>query len=127
MERRAPARMALVSLLALLAGLLAGCRGASLPSPAAETRYERLLHTPLPRLLPIPIAGVSPARLSDSWGASRDGGRGHQGIDIFAPRGTPVHSATEGILLYKGMRGLGGRIVEITGPAGYRHYYAHLE
>ena len=25
------------------------------------------------------------------------------------------------------MRGLGGQVVTVLGPGGYRHYYAHLE
>jgi len=75
----------------------------------------------------MPVDGVSPADLADSWGDAREDGRHHQGIDIFAPRGTPVRSTTDGVIEYKGMRGLGGRIVDVTGPGGYRHYYAHLE
>jgi murein DD-endopeptidase MepM/ murein hydrolase activator NlpD len=80
-----------------------------------------------PMVLPIPVDGVAPARLVHSWGDARDGGRHHQGIDIFAPRNTPVRSTTDGILDYKGMRGLGGQVVYVIGPGGWRHYYAHLE
>jgi len=114
-----------LALLAALA-LFAGCRGL-LPAPQGETRYDQLLRSPLPQLLAVPVDGVSASRLGDTWEDGREGGRGHQGIDIFARRGTPVHSTTEGIVEYKGLRGLGGRIVEITGPGGYKHYYAHLE
>jgi peptidoglycan LD-endopeptidase LytH len=120
-------RRSLPALLTIAALALAGCRGPGLPAPREGTRYEQLLAARPPQLLPMPVEGVSPARLADSWGDSREGGRGHQGIDIFAPRGTPVHSTTEGLLDDKGIRGLGGRVVTITGPGGYRHYYAHLE
>ena len=54
-------------------------------------------------------------------------GRKHEGIDIFAARGTPVHSATEGIVLRVGANRLGGRVVWVLGPGGQRHYYAHLD
>ena len=75
---------------------------------------------------PVPVQGVSPRRLSDQWGAPRSGGRRHQGIDIFAPCGTPVLSATEGIVFTVGENSLGGQIVRVLGPGGYWHYYAHL-
>jgi murein DD-endopeptidase MepM/ murein hydrolase activator NlpD len=90
-------------------------------------RYVELLHQDMPASLPVPVEGVAAARLADSWGDARYGGRSHQGIDIFAPRHTPVVSATDGILEFKGMRGLGGWVVYVLGPGGYRHYYAHLE
>src|SRR5947199_338671 len=65
--------------------------------------------------------------LTDSWGSPRPGGRAHQGIDIFAPRNTPIRSTTPGIVVTVGRNDLGGRIVRIFGPAGEWHYYAHLE
>jgi murein DD-endopeptidase MepM/ murein hydrolase activator NlpD len=80
-----------------------------------------------PTALPIPVDGVTVARLVHSWGDPRYGGRHHEGIDILAPRNTPVRSTTDGILDYKGMRGLGGQVVYVIGPGGWRHYYAHLE
>jgi murein DD-endopeptidase MepM/ murein hydrolase activator NlpD len=121
-----PRARLLLGILGLLgiAGL-AGCEVT--PAPRGESRYEILLHTELPKLLAVPVEGVSAAKLVDSWGDGRDGGRGHQGIDIFARRGTPVRSVTEGVIDAKDLHGLGGRIVDIVGPAGYRHYYAHLE
>ncbi|HUR79116.1 MAG TPA: M23 family metallopeptidase [Thermoanaerobaculia bacterium] len=67
------------------------------------------------------------AQLADTWGAPRSGGRSHQGIDIFAKRGTPVVSSTRGIVVTVGHNRLGGRIVRVLGPGGYWHYYAHLE
>ncbi len=75
---------------------------------------------------PVPVQGVAPRRLTDQWGAPRSGGRRHQGIDIFAPCGTPVLSATEGIVFTVGENTLGGLIVRVLGPGGFWHYYAHL-
>lgn len=103
---------------------LTGCREAAI---RYNTRYLTLVQQKMPRVLPIPVDGVSSARLQNTWGDYRYGGRRHKGIDIFAPRNTPVRSVTEGIVEVKGMRGLGGQVVTITGPGGYRHYYAHLE
>jgi murein DD-endopeptidase MepM/ murein hydrolase activator NlpD len=77
--------------------------------------------------LPVPVEGVAARGLTDSWGSPRPGGRHHEGIDIFAPRGTPVRSTTDGIVLYVGDNSLGGHVVEILGPGLERHYYAHFD
>jgi peptidoglycan LD-endopeptidase LytH len=75
----------------------------------------------------IPVVGVRPGELVDTWQAARSEGRRHEGIDIFAARGTPVVSATRGIVLVVGTNRLGGRVVEVLGPALVWHYYAHLD
>jgi murein DD-endopeptidase MepM/ murein hydrolase activator NlpD len=77
--------------------------------------------------LPVPVDGVPRRGLTDSWGSSRPGRRHHEGIDIFARRGTPIRSTTDGIVLYVGDNSLGGHVVEILGPGFERHYYAHLD
>ena len=71
---------------------------------------------------PLPEQG-----LTDTWGAARSQGRSHEGIDIFAPRGTPIQSTTQGIVSKVGNNNLGGRVVVVVGPGGAGHYYAHLE
>lgn len=116
--------LGLVALLALTTLALSGCREAAV---RYNTRYSTLLQEELPHTLPIPVDGVTSAQLQNTWGSARDGGRHHKGIDIFAPRNTPIRSVTEGFVENKGMRGLGGQVVTITGPGGYRHYFAHLE
>ena len=94
-------------------------------------RHPRLLWSilgrPSPTGLPIPVAGGRPRDLRDTWGAAREGGRRHQGIDIFARRGTAIVSATDGIVVTVGTNRLGGRIVRVLGPGRMWHYYAHLE
>ena len=87
----------------------------------------RLASMPPPASVGMPVRGVEPQRLRDTWHAARGAGRKHEGIDIFAARGTPVHSATEGIVLRVGTNRLGGRVVWVLGPGGQRHYYAHLD
>lgn len=111
-------------LLTILALSLPGCREASI---RYNSRYSTLMAQSLPRVLPIPVDGVTSSQLRNTWGMARDGGRHHKGIDIFAPRNTPIRSATEGVVEFKGMRGLGGQVVDVMGPGGYRHFYAHLE
>ena len=55
----------------------------------------------------------------------RDGHK-HKGIDIFAKSGTPVISATRGIVVYTGIFKIGGKIVLIMDPHFRYHYYTHL-
>lgn len=90
-------------------------------------RVVQLLREPPPAALPVPVEGVDRSQLADTWGAMRSEGRSHEGIDIFAPRGTPVRSATRGVVVRKGWNRLGGKTVSVFGPAGWFHYYAHLE
>lgn len=87
----------------------------------------RLLFENPPTTLPVPVAGVKPRNLQDTWGAIRSGGRTHEGIDIFAPKGTPVHSTTHGIVMRVGQNRLGGNVVSVLGPGRQVHYYAHFE
>ena len=68
-----------------------------------------LLFEPDPPRLGVPVQGVSYARIVDSFGAPRSGGRRHKGIDIFAVRGKPVRSTTRGLVLHVGEDRLGGR------------------
>lgn len=97
--------------------------------PGIETWWWRmeLIQAEPPTSLPVPVRGVEPGGLGDTWGDSRSGGRSHEGIDIFARRRTPVLSTTPGIVVRRGKNDLGGRTVTILGPGGWRHYYAHLQ
>ena len=98
-----------------------------------EPYIERALYTmrlaamPKPQALPVPVEGVRQRALRDTWGGARSEGRKHEGIDIFARRGTPVVSSTEGIVTQMGTNRLGGLVVWVLGPGGQRHYYAHLD
>lgn len=77
--------------------------------------------------LVMPVEGVLVSQVADTWGAPRSGGRRHEGQDIFAPRGTPIYSATEGFAVSIGEGGLGGKKVFVLGAGGRRYYYAHLD
>jgi peptidoglycan LD-endopeptidase LytH len=86
-----------------------------------------LSRMPPPTALPVPVQGVRASRIADTFGAPRGRDRAHAGVDIFAPRGTPVLSATRGMVVSVREGGLGGRQVWVMGPGGERHYYAHLD
>jgi peptidoglycan LD-endopeptidase LytH len=51
----------------------------------------------------------------------------HKGIDIFAPRGTPVLASTSGLVIYTGNISMGGNVVAVLGPKWRIYYYAHLD
>ena len=77
--------------------------------------------------LAMPVKDVSTKQVANTWHAPRDGGRLHEGQDIFAPRGTPVLAATEGYVTRIGENALGGQTVSVIGAGGRYYYYAHLD
>jgi peptidoglycan LD-endopeptidase LytH len=79
--------------------------------------------------LRFPVADARLRDLQSVFGDPRDAGRReHEGVDIFARRGTPVVSATDGVVTRVGEGGLGGRVVWVWNPQrGLRLYYAHLD
>lgn len=76
-----------------------------------------------------PVAATGNSAIQSYWGASRDGGRrSHEGIDIFAKRGTPVVAVTPGYITSTGNKGLGGKQVWLRDQKrGTSLYYAHLD
>jgi murein DD-endopeptidase MepM/ murein hydrolase activator NlpD len=76
--------------------------------------------------LPLGAAPGGPAR--SPVGGGRDAGRRrHEGIDLFAPRGTPVIAVRDGLARTATNR-LGGNVVWLHAPlAGQVYYYAHLD
>jgi murein DD-endopeptidase MepM/ murein hydrolase activator NlpD len=79
--------------------------------------------------LDFPVLGRDTRAIRSQFGASRDGGRrSHHGVDIFAPRGTPVVAASRGRVSWVGSSRLGGRVVWLRErEMGYALYYAHLD
>lgn len=79
--------------------------------------------------LDFPVAGVDARAIRSVFGDPRDGGRRqHEGVDIFAPRGTPALAAASGTVTRVAEGGLGGKTVWIR-PDGRALglYYAHLD
>lgn len=81
------------------------------------------------RALMVPVAGVAPDRVPDTFLAGRDGGsRTHHALDILAPRGTPALAADDGRVLRVSENRLGGRTVYLLDLAQrFVYYYAHLD
>lgn len=90
------------------------------------TLEARLPKTPDATLV-MPVQGVRVSRVADTFAAARSGGRKHEGQDIFAKRGTPVYSATKGIVWRVANSPLGGNWVFVVGAGGRRYYYSHLD
>ena len=104
-------------------------------SPFVAPEETRETSTPAPdstfvgRLnLIVPVAGVRPDQLTDTFKEARSEGRVHDAIDIPAPAGTPVLAAADGeiIKLFPSERG-GTTIYQLSTDKKLVFYYAHLQ
>ncbi len=111
----------------LVAALLIAVTYAAFPWLDRAWYAFRLSAMAPPTVLAMPVAALAPRALKDTWHAARGASRRHEGIDIFAAKGTPVLAATEGIVLRLEETPVGGKVVWVLGPAGHHHYYAHLD
>lgn len=105
--------------------------GSILPTPTSPTpNASPALPIPegaAPNQLIIPVAGVRPDQLHDTFSESRSEGRVHDAIDIPAPLGTPVLAAADGkiVKLLNSERG-GITIYQLSADHKFIYYYAHL-
>jgi murein DD-endopeptidase MepM/ murein hydrolase activator NlpD len=76
----------------------------------------------------VPVDGVDPRDVGDSFHAPRDGGRIHRATDILARRGTPVIAAIAGEVVRMRQNAAGGITAYlIDEERRYIYYYAHLD
>jgi peptidoglycan LD-endopeptidase LytH len=82
-----------------------------------------------PSGLAIPVVGVKPEQLVDTFDAARSAGRRHDAIDIMAAEGTPVIAAADGTIekLFYSNGGGGITIYERSPDQKWMYYYAHLQ
>ncbi|HIL81136.1 MAG TPA: LysM peptidoglycan-binding domain-containing protein [Myxococcales bacterium] len=62
-------------------------------------------------------------RLSSRFGMRK--GRPHEGIDVAASRGTPIHAAESGRVIHSGRLSGYGKVVIVKHAGAYRTVYAH--
>lgn len=102
------------------------------PAPLSEDKPRTNLPTPATSFigvlkLIIPVAGVRPDQLRDTFSDSRSEGRTHDAIDIQAAQGTPVLAAVDGEILKLFQSDLGGTtIYQLSADKKLVLYYAHL-
>jgi peptidoglycan LD-endopeptidase LytH len=112
-----------------LAVTLLVSRSSPLPpvSVAAKTAVPVADSGPRPRI-GLPIAGLQPKDIQDTFSQLRGGTRPHEATDILAPRGTPVLAVNAGTIKKLFTSKPGGLTVYQFDPDGvYCYYYAHLD
>ena len=130
-------------------GFLAGVFVMSEPRAASSPASERTLVAPvappapvsatpaigadLPaelreRHLTLPVQGLEPLDLRDTFDEMRGGSRRHEALDILAPRNTPVLAVEDGKVAKLFLSDAGGMTIYQFDPTEmYAYYYAHLE
>lgn len=112
--------------------------GQTLPTGAAIETVPPVAHdAALPVQLPpgsdpdaliVPVSGIEPSQLFDTYTDARDSGRVHDAIDIMAAAGTPVLAAADGPIekLFTSDKG-GLTIYQFANHGDRGYYYAHLQ
>ncbi len=96
------------------------------PAIAADTSFEGA-KMPTDHLI-VPVQGVEPSALIDTYNQKRGSDRIHEALDIMAAKGTPVLATADGTIkkLFKSVPG-GLTIYEFDPSETFAYYYAHLD
>lgn len=116
-----------VFVVALLLLTVTGISGMLVDNLRFYARVAHLYTQEPDRKIAMPFDDLSKRQIADTWGAPRGTGRRHEGQDIFAPKGTPILSATNGYVYKIGENNLGGQTVSVISAGGRVYYYAHLD
>jgi murein DD-endopeptidase MepM/ murein hydrolase activator NlpD len=90
-------------------------------TPEGKSMKKAFLHSPLKFAAPI-TSHFSEHRFHPILKEYRP----HLGIDYAAPTGTPVQTIGEGRVVFAGLKGGAGNLVQIQHTNGYITYYMHL-
>ncbi len=74
----------------------------------------------------LPLAMPVKASFRYTSGFGRRWGRAHEGIDMAAPVGTPIHATGDGVVTYAGRQGAYGNLIKIEHELGVETRYGHL-
>ncbi len=97
------------------------------PDAPVDTSVGPMPVVPRGRMV-IPVRGVQPSELVDTYTQARGAGRRHDAIDIIAPRGTPVVAVAAGAVIKLFESDAGGTTLYQLAPDGRTiYYYAHLD
>jgi peptidoglycan LD-endopeptidase LytH len=82
-----------------------------------------------PRPLRLPVDDADVRAMQGQFGDRRDrGSRGHEAVDILAPRNTPVHAVDDGTVAKLFFSKQGGiTVYQFDATERFCYYYAHLE
>jgi murein DD-endopeptidase MepM/ murein hydrolase activator NlpD len=117
-----PARLCAAVVALGFASALAGCSAMHLFSSPSEPAQKAENEPSLPRGS---FSWPAEGQVSSTFG--RRGKTNHDGIDIAAPEGTPVHAAADGSVIFTGnLRGY-GKVVILEHRPGLTTVYAHLQ
>ncbi|WP_424931464.1 DUF5930 domain-containing protein [Amaricoccus macauensis] len=79
--------------------------------------------------VPFSMPVLDSYRFTSGYGYRRDpkgrGRRMHAGIDLAAPKGTPIYATADGVVVSAGYEGGYGKVVRIRHEMGYETVYAH--
>ncbi|MEM9429894.1 MAG: DUF5930 domain-containing protein [Pseudomonadota bacterium] len=86
----------------------------------------RIVATKVPYAMPVTAAH----RFTSGFGTRRDpktgARRAHNGIDLAAPRGTPILSTADGVVVFAARQSGYGNLIKIRHEFGFETVYAHL-
>jgi murein DD-endopeptidase MepM/ murein hydrolase activator NlpD len=122
-------RIAALAVALLAAPHAARAQASALAAPAPASPAVAAVEELRARGLEVPVRGIAPDELRDTFDSRRGSGRRHLAIDILAPRGTPVVAVEDGQIRRLSLsNGGGGIVVYQVDPTGaFVYYYAHLE
>lgn len=111
-----------------LAGIFSMCSTPSVINASTSNKNAAPKPNEVNTSLVFPVAG-NKSNIGSFWGDGRDGGkRKHEGIDIFAQKGTEVVAVFDGEVVAVANGGIGGKTIWLQADDySWTAYHAHLD